>query len=462
MTTSEVASLLGKVHKIHFVGIGGISMRALAEIMSIRGYIVTGSDRNEGEGVDRLRSRGIPVAIGHNAANVGDAELVVYTAAVKADNPELIESRGRGIPTAERAPFLGAIMPGYADRIAVSGTHGKTTVTSMVSHILLAAELDPTILVGGNLPAIGGTFRIGHSSYLVFEADEYVGSFLNFLPKIAIVLNVDADHLDYYKDLDAIKENFRRFMQLTGPDGAVVLCADDGNTMSCADAVPGRRVTYGIDADADYKAVITGTEGGFYAFDLYEKGELLGNIRLSVPGRHNALNATGAAAAARVAGVSFEAIAKGLLEFTGTNRRLQKKGDAFGFTVMDDYAHHPTEIRSSLQAATGMGYGRVWCVCQPHTYTRAKALFNDFADALTLADQAVLVDIYAAREPFDPSVSSEQLAAAVPGAAYCGSLELAEQYIREHAQPGELVITMGAGDVYKVGEALLAEAEKSE
>ncbi|MBC8535748.1 UDP-N-acetylmuramate--L-alanine ligase [Feifania hominis] len=445
-----------KIHSIHFAGIGGVSMSALAEIMLHRGYTVTGSDINDSETVAHLRERGAKVAIGHRAENVAGADLFVYTAAIKKENPEYVYAEEHGIPIMERAVFLGAIMRDYACPIGVAGTHGKTTTTSMLSQILLGAGLDPTVLVGGTLPLIGGNYHIGSHELMVFEACEYVDSFLNFCPKVAIVLNVEADHLDYFKDLEAIKTSFAKFESLCGPDGTVIVNADDPNALETTKGYCGRVITFSTtDPSCDYYAHYDGLKRGFPEFHVTEHGEPLGEVILSVPGRHNVLNALASIAAARLLKLDFSVIRQQLEKFTGANRRFQLIGKRNEIVVVDDYAHHPSEIRATLLAAKNLHFNRIICVFQPHTYSRTRALFDDFAAALRIPDVTFLCDIYAAREKNTYNISSQDLARDIPGAVYCGDFETAAANLRRIACPGDLILTMGAGDVYRVGHLFL-------
>ena len=448
---------------IHFIGIGGISMSGLASILLSRHFTVSGSDSAESGLTRTLAEAGAQICIGQRAENISaGTDAVVYTAAIRPDNPELAAAVSRGIPTLTRAELLGQMMKNYETPVAVAGTHGKTTTTSMTAHILMAADMDPTISVGGMLPLIGGNIRVGGTKTFLAEACEYTNSFLSFFPKVSIILNVDADHLDFFKDLDDIRASFRRFAELLPADGTLVINADDPSCPAICEGLACRVVTCALDREADYTAAgITFSPEGFASFDMLERGRSLGRVSLRVPGRHNIGNALAAAAAARVLGVSADRILEGLTSFSGTDRRFQLKGKRNGFTIVDDYAHHPTEIAATLHTAAGTQHRSVWCIFQPHTYTRTKALLSEFADALSLADHVVLADIYAAREKDIYGISSRDLQReiALRGTAceYFPSFAEIEAFILQNAEPGDLVITMGAGNIYQVGEALLQQ-----
>ncbi|MBQ4575269.1 MAG: UDP-N-acetylmuramate--L-alanine ligase [Clostridia bacterium] len=437
--------------KVFFLGIGGISMSTLAFMASERGIEVTGSDQRASDMTGRLEAAGITVHIGHAASNLGDADALVYTAAVKEDNPEFAAARERGIPCIRRADYLGWLMSAYPVRIGIAGMHGKSTATSMVSHIYLAADLDPTIAVGAELSAIGGAYRCGKGDSFLFEACEYTDSFLSFCPTTAVVLNIDMDHPDYFADLDQIKSSFRRYLALAE---CAVVNFDDANIREIVQDYKGRLITVG--ASGEFSAANFTWESGFARFDILRGDEVcIPDIKLSVPGAHNVTDALCAAAAAYVNGVAPEAIAKGLADFRGAHRRFEYRGMVKGARLYDDYAHHPTEIRATLKAAKSAAEGRVICIFQPHTYSRTAELFEDFAEALTGCDRAVLVDIYAAREVNTYGVSSAQLAEAIPGAIYCDSFASAANTVKAMAEQGDLIFTMGAGDVYKIGDMML-------
>ena len=448
---------------IYFIGIGGISMSALAVILNSDGFCVRGSDFKESEVTRDLESKGIEVVIGHRAENVKDPSLCVYTAAIKEDNPELIEARSLGIPVIERAVLVGAIMKRYKNAIAVSGTHGKTTTTSMVTEILLAADLDPTVLVGGMLSSIGGNLRDGGRDYLVTEACEYCRSFLKFSPTLSIILNVEEDHLDYFKDINDIIECFSDFASLIPDDGAVVVNFDDEEAIKSVEGLSKKVISFGIDnKEADYRAEnISYSAEGCGIFDVIRNGEKIMNVELSVPGEHNIKNALSAIAAAEFLGISYQDIKKGLSAFCGTGRRFERKGKVKDAYLIDDYAHHPTEIKATLGAAQNVGNGRVFCIFQPHTYTRSYKLKDEFAQSFKLCHEVIFADIYAAREKDTGLISSKDLADAVNGvssnAKYLGDFDSICEYIKKEMKPDDVIITMGAGDIFKVGDMLLSE-----
>ena len=448
---------------IHFIGIGGISMSGLAEILLGEDFKVSGSDSKESPLTDSLTRKGARIFYGQRASNItDDVELVVYTAAIHPDNPEYASAVEKGIPMLTRAQLLGQIMRNYDTPIAVSGTHGKTTTTSMISQILLEADADPTISVGGILPSIGGNIRVGQSETFVTEACEYTNSFLSFFPKISVILNIDADHLDFFKDIDDIRHSFRRFAQLLPADGALIINADTPHYQDIIKDLSCKIITYGLEHEAQYQATdITYDKYGHASFTVLKDGRKAGSFYLKVPGSHNVSNALAAIALARLHQIQDDVIVKGLGSFTGTDRRFQYKGEVAGVTIVDDYAHHPTEIQATLNAAHNYPHKKLWCVFQPHTYTRTKALMDDFAKALTLADHVVLADIYAARETDTLGISSSMLAEKVNAlggcADYFDSFDKIETCLLENCKPGDVLITMGAGDVVKIGEKLLGE-----
>ena len=448
---------------VHFIGIGGISMSGLAEILLEEGFHISGSDAKESALTDALEKKGARIYYGQRASNISDStDVVVYTAAIHPDNPEFARAKELGIPMLTRAELLGQIMRNYDTPIAVAGTHGKTTTTSMLSHILLKGDCDPTISVGGILPAIGGNIRVGQSETFLTEACEYTNSFLSFFPKISIILNMDADHLDFFKDIDDIRRSFRRFAELLPADGTLIINADTPEYQSITEGLSCQVITYGLENNADYTASdITYDEFGHASFNVRYKGSDLGRCSLKVPGSHNVSNALSAVAAGRLLNLSWEVIAEGLLSFTGTDRRFQYKGTVGGVTIIDDYAHHPTEIEATLKAAANYPHRKVWCVFQPHTYTRTKALLPEFAQALTLADHVVLADIYAARETDTLGISSEDLADRIrelgTPCEYFPTFDEIENFLLKNCTQGDLLITMGAGDIVNIGEQLLGK-----
>lgn len=439
-------------------------MSALAEIMLSRGFSVTGSDSRESEITKHLESLGATINIGQRASNVdSDVEVLIYTAAVKQDNPELVAAKEMGIPLLTRAEFLGQIMKNYKTAIGVAGTHGKTTTTSMLSQIMLEADLDPTILVGGIMPTIGGNTRIGHSDKMITEACEYTNSFLSFAPTIGIILNVAEDHLDFFKDLDDIRHSFREYARLLPKEGALVINGDIDNVEYFTEDLNCTVLTVGMDADANtYSAAnIEFDELARPSFDLIYNKEIVKHVSLNVTGMHNVYNSLAAIAAAHFMGVDFDNIVKGLMACNGAERRFQYKGSVCGITVIDDYAHHPDEIKATLTTAKHYPHKTTWCVFQPHTYTRTHALLNEFAETLTMADKVILADIYAAREKNTIGISSKDLMNKIVErggeAYYFASFDEIENFLLKKCIDGDLVITMGAGDVYKIGEKLLGE-----
>lgn len=446
---------------IHFIGIGGISMSGLAEILLEENFTISGSDAKASDLTKQLESRGAKVYIGQRASNVTpDIDLVVYTAAIHPDNPEFQKAKEMEIPMLTRADLLGQIMKNYKLPIAVSGTHGKTTTTSMISHILLEGDADPTISVGGILPAIHGNIRVGHSETFVTEACEYTNSFLSFFPKISIILNIDADHLDFFKDIDDIRHSFRLFAEKLPEDGTLIINKEIPHIEEIIKGLSCEIITYALNGAAQYTAEnIVFDETAHPSFDCLYEGKKIGRFSLSVPGIHNVSNALSAIALSRKVGMSVETIQKGLLHFGGTDRRFQYKGKVAGVTVIDDYAHHPTEIAATLKTAQNYPHNRIWCVFQPHTYSRTKALLPEFAQALSLADKVVLADIYPARETDNLGISSQDLAALIAkkGADvhYFPTFDEIEEFLLKNCIHGDVLITMGAGDVYKIGENLL-------
>lgn len=451
-----------KPQHVHFIGIGGISMSGLAEILLKEGFTVSGSDAKSSELTSRLTGLGANIFYPQKAENIIDGiDVVVYTAAIHEDNPELMEVRRRKLPTLTRAEFLGQLMKNYKTPIAISGTHGKTTTTSMMSHILLAAEKDPTISVGGILKAIDGNIRVGNSDVFITEACEYTNSFLDFFPKINIILNVEEDHMDFFKDIDDIRLSFHRFAALLPEDGILVINKNIEKIEAITDGLSCKIVTYSETQEADYSASnITFDEWGNASFDLIKYGEPIGRIKLSVAGNHNVSNALSVMAVADQMNINLETIQKGLLSFTGTDRRFQYKGEINGFTIIDDYAHHPTEIKATLTSVRNYPHREVWCVFQPHTYTRTKAFFHEFAEALSLADHVILADIYAARETDTLGISSEALAEELKrlgvDAYYLSSFDEIKNFALEKCIHGDVLITMGAGDVVNIGDLLLS------
>ena len=453
--------LSGAKH-VHFIGIGGISMSGLAETLLNDGFKITGSDRTASPTTNHLRDVGITVNIGCDAKNItSDIDLVVYTAAIKPENPELAAARAQGIPTIVRAELLGAILQAYEYAVCVAGTHGKTSTTALITEITQAAGLDPTVNIGGY---IGDTnYYIGNSPYFVLEACEYSNSFHHWHPHIGVILNIDADHMDFFGNMEAIIETFAKFAQNIRPGGVLVIQEGVPGFEKITSTLKCDVVTFGTGQNAHYRPEnVTHSSSGTPSFDAVEGTHFQTRISLPLPGKYNMYNALAAFAVARELGIEPQVIARALSETQGVKRRYQFKGSFEGATIIDDYAHHPTEIKACLAAAREAHAGRIICLFQPHTYTRTRDLFDDFAGAFTIADMTVFVPIFAAREPFDPSISSAMLAESAarnvpPQTCYsCTSLEEAEELLRGKLMPGDLLITMGAGDVYLVGERLLS------
>lgn len=451
---------------VHFIGIGGCNMSGLAELLHSRGFTVTGSDSRHNPACTQLESEGIHVEYGQRASNVTpETDLVVYTAAIKPDNFELAAAKDMGIPTMTRAMFLGQLMKQYKDPISVAGTHGKTTTTSMLSMILIEAGMDPTISSGAVIEPIHSSSRTGHSEHIVVESCEYTDSFLELYPRHEIILNIEEEHLDYFKNIDQIRRSFRQFMEKLDDKSNLVIQGDIQELSSLTKGLKAKITTYGIAGGRhsyDYSAAnISYDENGRGRYDLMHGDKVIGSITLGVVGEHNVSNSVAAAAMADLLGAPISAIAAALKRFTGAERRFEKKGEISGITIMDDYAHHPTEIRATLEAAKNYPHKTLWCVFQPHTYSRTKTFFNDFVSALSLADKIVLADIYPAREKDPGDISSRDIAAKLKEFGkevyYFPCFDEIENFLLSNCTNGDLLITMGAGDIVKVGEALLGK-----
>ena len=450
---TKIQHYIAPGRRVHLAGIGGVSMSPLAEVLHGMGLAVQGSDQTDSPAVEHLRRLGVSIHVGHEAGDIEGAEFVVRTAAIHDDNPEIAAARARGIPVFERAEAWGAIMQQYENAVCIAGTHGKTTTTSMTTHIFMAAQADPTVMIGGTLPMLHSGYRVGKGDTIILESCEYCNSFLHFFPTVAVILNVEADHLDFFSGLEDIKRSFRRFAELVPPEGRVVVNADDPNAMEALAGLP--LFTFGCHGGADCQAKNLIWHHGRPEFDVVADGEVYAHLCLRVAGMHNVYNALAAAAAAYVLKIPGKAVQQGLEGFFGAGRRFELKGQYNGAKVYDDYAHHPSELHALLEMAKSLDYGRVICVFQPHTYTRTKALFDDFVRELKLADLVVLTDIYAAREKNTIGISSRDLAEQIPGSLYCPSLAGAAAKLREIAQGGDLILTVGAGDVFTVGEMLV-------
>jgi len=450
---TKIQPFIAPGRRVHLAGIGGVSMNPLAEVLHQMGLAVQGSDQSESPAVERLRHMGVHVSIGHDAGNIRGAEFLIRTAAIHDDNPEIAAAHAAGLPVFERAEAWGAIMQRYENAICIAGTHGKTTTTAMTTHIFMAAQADPTVMIGGTLSMLHSGYRVGRGDTIILESCEYCNSFLHFFPTVAVVLNVEEDHLDFFTGgLPEIKESFRKFAQLVPPEGRIVANADAPGAMDALKGLP--LFTFGRSESADCRAENLTWEHGRPEFDVVVDGKLYTHLALHVAGEHNLSNALAAASAAYVLGIPGRAVKLGLEGFFGAGRRFECKGQCRGAKIYDDYAHHPAEIHALLEMTRSLGYDRVICAFQPHTYSRTKALFADFVRELKKADLAVLTDIFAAREKNTAGVSSRDLAAEIPGALYCPSLQEAEQCLMDLARPGDLILTVGAGDIYTVGEAL--------
>lgn len=450
---------------IHFIGIGGISMSGFAELLHTAGFTISGSDSKKSKITEHLEAKGITILYGQKASNITpDIDLVVYTAAIHQDNPEMQAVLQQNIPRMDRAEMVGQVMLNYKNAIAISGTHGKTTTTSMISQIFLEGDLDPTISVGGILKAIDGNIRIGKSDNFITEACEYTNSFLKFNPRYSIILNIEEDHLDFFKDINDIRHSFQLFAKRLPDDGVLYINGEIDNYEEITRDLPCKVVSYGIQSTPDTSYTYSATnvsfnDSGYGEYDLMHNGEFIDHITLGVVGMHNVSNSLPSIALALERQIPMEVIKRGLAAFHGTERRFEYKGEVAGITIIDDYAHHPTEIKATLDAAKRYPHKSTWCVFQPHTYTRTKAFLKDFAEALTLADKIVLTDIYAAREVNTGEISSKNLQAELQQLGkevyYFSSFEEIENFLLQNCTNGDLLITMGAGDVVSIGESLL-------
>ena len=438
--------------RIHFIGIGGISMSGLAEIMLNNGYAVSGSDRSDSHIIEKLRQHGAKIYIGHSAENVEGADLVVHTAAVHEDNPEMAETLKRNITRIDRAEFLGALMKGYKNAIGISGTHGKTTTTSILAHALIHTENDPTVSIGGELDIIGGNIKAGKSDYFLTEACEYTNSFLKFFPHVAVITNIEEDHLDFFKDLDDIIKSFRQFALLTKESGYVVAWGEDSSIRKALEDTDCKVIYYGLDSEYEFHPENIVYRDGFPEFDVIRNGKKLCRITMNVPGEHNILNALSAIAVCCIYGIDPEKAAKGIETFKGTHRRFEKICKLNGAQVIADYAHHPTEIDVTLKTARKFDASKIWCVFQPHTFTRTRTLWNDFITCFNSADELILTDIYAAREKSDGVTTSEKLADAIRESSknpvtYIKDFDDIAAHLKENVKENDMVLVMGAGDI---------------
>ena len=453
---TEFDNFLSPGRRGHLIGIGGVSMSSLADVLWGMGIAISGSDMNRNKNVVGLTEKGIPVSIGHKAENITrEIEFVVRTAAVHDDNPEIIRAHALGIPVFERTQAWGAISKDYSNALCISGTHGKTTTTSMCTHIMMAADKDPTVMIGGTLPLLNAGHRVGHGNTIIMEACEYYNSFLSLHPTVAVILNVEADHLDFFKDLQDVQHSFREFALRTPEDGYVVANLDDASTMATIRDIPRKIMTFGLSREADVYAENIEFLGANSHFDIMFKGKLFTDVTLHVPGLHNVKNALAATAAAICLGVRPNAVKYGLAGFNGAGRRFEFKGKYNGADVYDDYAHHPGELKALLDTVEGLNYKRCILVFQPHTYTRTAALFEDFVTQLKRPDVLLLAEIFAAREKNTIGISSAALAERVEGAEFYPTFPELEEALKRKAQPGDIILTVGAGDVYKIGENIV-------
>lgn len=453
-------NILENIKRIHFIGIGGSGMCPLAEILHTEGFELSGSDANESDTLARIKAHNIPVFMGHKAENIEGAELVVYTAAVKADNPELIAAKEKGIPCLERSIMLGIVTRRYNRSIAVAGTHGKTSTTAMISQILIGSGFDPSAIIGGKLNYIGGNSYVGQSDIIVCEACEYVDTFLQLTPYVSVILNIDADHLDYFKTFDNIKKSFHKFANQTTK--ALVFCGDDEACVETLSDIPLDKITFGFGENNDYRAENIVSQGMNQSFDLVYKGELLTRVSLIVPGKHNIANALAAAATAHYMGATADEIAENLQKFSGVHRRFEVLGTPCGVTVADDFAHHPTELSAVLNSAMNMGFKRVRAIFQPHTYSRTAILLDDFAQALSIPHEVIISEILAVREVNTYNIESRDLGNKIPTAKCIDTFEEITEYIKETAEEGDLVLTMGGGNVYMCANMILKALKEKE
>ncbi|MBE6820569.1 MAG: UDP-N-acetylmuramate--L-alanine ligase [Ruminococcaceae bacterium] len=453
----EIDVLLKQIRRIHFIGIGGSGMCPLAEILHKEGYLLSGSDNNETDTLARIRSLGIPVTMGQKAENIEGSEMIVYTAALLPDNPELVAAKASGIPTFERSKLLGAVTRIYPNSICISGTHGKTTACSMLTQVLIEADFDPTAVIGGKLPLTGSNGIVGHSEHMVCEACEFVDTFLDLSPDIAVVLNVDEDHLDYFKTFENLKKSFTKFASM-----ATKMIIFNGDDVHSADSViPAANesgkplITFGFNDGNDYQAVNVQLENEFASFDLIRYGKKLGRITLGIPGKHHVYNALAVTASAMESGVSFEQCVKGIADFRGAGRRFEILAEINGITIADDYAHHPKELEVTLNTAMKMRFNKVWAVFQPFTYSRTSILFDEFVRVLKIPDKCIMTEIMGSREVNTYGIYTSQLAEKIPGSVWFNTFEEVAEYAVNHAEKGDLIITLGCGDIYKAAKIMI-------
>ncbi len=454
----NIDEVLGKIKRIHFIGIGGSGMCPLVEILHSKGYEISGSDNNESDTLNRVRSLGIPVFLGQRAQNIEGSQMIVYTAAILPDNPELCAAKESGIPTFERKELLGAITRMFDNCICVCGTHGKTTVTAMLTQIFLQSGADPTAVIGGKLPITGTNGIAGGSQNMLCEACEFVDTFLSLSPDVSVILNIDEDHLDYFKTLDNLIASFTKFASMTRRE--IIINADDANTLRAVESIKDKRfITFGLGKDNDFRAENIVLEHEFASFDIIKYGENVGRISLGIPGKHNIFNALAAIAAADNAGIPMDKIIACAEQFRGAGRRFEILKKINGITIADDYAHHPRELEVTLNAAMGMGFKRVWAVFQPFTYSRTKILFDDFVRVLKIPDRVVMTEIMGSRERNTYGVYTSQLAEKIPGSVWFNTFDEVADYVVKNAEEGDLVITLGCGDIYKAAKLMIKKYE---
>lgn len=455
----DIDNELKKVKRIHFIGIGGSGMCPLAEILINWGYEITGSDNNPGDNIDKLRNLGAEITMGQKAENIQGAQMIIYTAAILSDNEELLAAKNSGIPTYERADLFGAISRKYSNCIGVCGTHGKTTVTAMLTQTLVMAQKDPTAVIGGRLPLIDSHGRSGKTDTMVCEACEFNDHFLKLSPDVSVILNVDEDHLEYFKNLDNIIKSFHTFAQMTS--NTVIYNGDDENTRRSIEGIDKKTISFGFENTNDYYSEnITYNKGAFAEFDVCKNGEKLCRLVLKIPGKHNILNALAAFAAAVNAGCTYEQCKEGIETFAGAGRRFEFLGEIDGITIADDYAHHPEELEATLTAAMKMGYNNVWAVFQPFTYSRTKILFDDFVRVLQIPDKCVMTEIMGGREVNDIGIYTKDLAEKIPSSVWFNTFEEVSDYVVKNAKSGDLIITLGCGDIYKAARMMINKLQK--
>ncbi len=457
---SDISTVLKNAKRIHFIGIGGSGMCPLAEILHSKGYSLQGSDNNESSIVDRIRALGIPVMMGQRAENIKGADMIVYSAAISKDNPELDAALKSGIPTFQRAELFGEISRHFENCIGICGTHGKTTVTSLLTQVMLDAGLDPSAVIGGKLPMTDSYGRVGATENFVCEACEYVDTFLHLSPNIAVILNIDEDHLEYFKTMDNLILSFTKFARLA--KSAVIYNGDDANTLKAVKEISGKdMITFGFSDKNDYYPEnVTEYKGAYSQFDVMHKGEKLGRVSLSIPGEHNVLNALAAVAAALYSGAKFEDCVKGIEEFRGAGRRFEMLGTHGGIDFIDDYAHHPAELKVTLEAAMKLNYNTVWAVFQPFTYSRTAMHFDEFVDVLQIPDRCVMTEIMGSREVNTYNIYTAQLAEKIPGSVWFNTFSEVCDYVLANAKAGDLVLTMGCGDIYKAANMMIKRIEE--